>query len=129
MKHRINLPVKQYTSAEKYFYSILCRTSGITTAPELPNEILYYDPDMKDVNFKHNTKTGEFWVRYDGIWSVIETKHGGNWIWTVDLIKNMTETHYNIENISPRYVPNIMTLAKWHSYVFDRARILIEHEA
>jgi len=93
---RINLKVKERTPAEMFFQSILDRTSTTRIDIRLPDSICYYDPETKQTNFDYHKKSEYFWVRYYGIWSVLESDFGLDNESITNLIKDMVEQHYNI---------------------------------
>ena len=113
--NRINLKVKEYTPAEKFFQSVLDRTSGTKTDPEYPNSIFYYDPETKQINFElyrnQDEKTDYFYVRHSGIWSKLESDFGLDYTSVQGLIKVTVEEHYNLRPVTPPFWTNTLPLS------------------
>ena len=98
---RINLRKIEYTPAEKFFQSVLDRTTGIKTDPRYRYSIYYYDPETNQINFELNNETRYFLVRWNNIWSKLESDFGLNKSAIQFLIKNMVEQHYNLTSVTP----------------------------
>ena len=50
---------------------------------------------------EYDKKNGYFWVDYDKIWSVLESKYGLNDQEISELIKGMVEEHLKLEGVTP----------------------------
>ena len=104
---RINL---RKMTPELFFQKVLYRTSETKTDPRYPNSIFYYDPETKEINFElyrdQNEKTDYLWVRYDGIWSKLQSDFNLDYRSIQDLIKGMVEEHYNLGSVTPEWRRN-----------------------
>ena len=84
---------------EGFFLSFL-EGCEIKISDKYPGSIFYIKNDK--ILFQQEMKNKYFWVEYDFIWSIFESKYGLNYTETQAFIKDVLETHIKLEGYTPQ---------------------------
>ena len=83
---------------EVFFLSFL-EGCEIKVSDKYPDYIFFVKGD--EILFQQDVKNKYFYVRYNLIWSIFESKYGLNYAETQAFIKDRLETHIKLEGYTP----------------------------
>lgn len=82
---------------EYYFKELLNYLTIKEDKIKYPDYIFYFKDDR--CYFEYNTKNNYFYVNYDKVWKVFETKYHMNYNDTQSFIKKLVEDHFKLRGI------------------------------
>ena len=88
-----------------WFLAVLQSTEELPPNPDYKNSVFYKFENK--IIFEYNEKNGDFWIDYDEIWEIFESKYGLNYQQIRTLIKGMLEKHYKFKDLTP--------IRKWYN--------------
>ena len=83
----------------KFLFDIFNKMK-VRVDPSCPGHV-YYDVDGVETVFEQDFKNNRFWVSYNHIWSVFETRFSMNYSEIQSFINNMVEETLNWRGLTP----------------------------
>ena len=86
---------------KEFFLPFLNNLELVTNKDKYPYSVFYKQNGKIIFEHYQNEKYNNFFVRYDGVWSVFGEKFNLNYQQTSDFIKGMAESVLNLKGVTP----------------------------